>query len=105
MEGKREYRSALRVNAGINQPPSINPAVLSRSARKKRKRYSEDEYVEAILAGNRTILSQAITLVESSLPEHYDTGTGNYRKMSSPQRGINQNRNYRGSRGREKHIH
>ena len=37
-----------------------------------RKRYSEDEYVEAILSGNRTILSQAITLVESSLPDHYD---------------------------------
>jgi LAO/AO transport system kinase len=72
MKEKKEYSSALKVNAGIKQPPSINPAVLSRSAGKRRKKYSEDEYVEAILAGNRTILSQAITLVESSLPEHYD---------------------------------
>jgi LAO/AO transport system kinase len=46
--------------------------VLGRSAGKRRKKYSEDEYVEAIVAGNITILSQAITLVESSLPEHYD---------------------------------
>jgi LAO/AO transport system kinase len=72
MVKKHEYGSALRVNAGINQPPSINPAVLGRSAGKRRKKYSEDEYVEAIVAGNITILSQAITLVESSLPEHYD---------------------------------
>lgn len=40
--------------------------------RKVRKRYSVNEYVAGILSGNRTILSQAITMVESSLPEHYD---------------------------------
>lgn len=72
MEEKKDYRSALRVNAGIKHPPSINPAVLGRSSRKRKKKYSEDEYAEAILEGNRTILSQAITLVESSLPEHYE---------------------------------
>jgi LAO/AO transport system kinase len=72
MEEKKHFGSALRVNAGIMQPPSVNPDVFGRSAGKRRKRYSENEYVEAILAGNRTILSQAITLVESSLPEHYE---------------------------------
>ena len=51
---------------------------LADQVRKKRKKYSVDEYVEAILCGNRTILSQAITLVESSLPEHYETGPDNY---------------------------
>ena len=30
-----------------------------------------DEYMQGILAGNITVLSQAITLVESLLPEHY----------------------------------
>jgi LAO/AO transport system kinase len=73
MEKKKEYDSALRVNAGISQPPSINPNVSNKAGRKKKKKYSVDEYVEAILAGNRTILSQAITLIESSLPEHYET--------------------------------
>jgi LAO/AO transport system kinase len=72
MEEKMEYDSTLRINAGIKQPPSVNPDVFGRSAGKKRKKYSKDEYVEAILAGNRTILSQAITLIESSLPEHYE---------------------------------
>jgi LAO/AO transport system kinase len=72
MEEKRDRDSSLKINAGIKQPPSVNPDVHGRSARRKRKKYSQDEYVEAILAGNRTILSQAITLVESSLPGHYE---------------------------------
>jgi LAO/AO transport system kinase len=38
-----------------------------------KKKYSVDEYVSGIMTGNRTILSQAITLLESSLPMHYDT--------------------------------
>ncbi len=71
MEDKKTYKSALSVQEGISQPPSINPAVLS-GKRKKRKKYSEDEFVEGILSGNRNILSQAITLAESSLPEHYE---------------------------------
>ena len=72
MEKKKEFDSTLKVNAGITKPPSINPAVLKKSGRRKRKRYSLDEYVEGILSGNMTILSQAITLVESALPEHYE---------------------------------
>jgi LAO/AO transport system kinase len=73
MSRKTEYKSALSVNKGINQPPSINPDVLAKSVRKRRKKYSADEFVDGILKGNRTILSQAITMVESSLPEHYET--------------------------------
>ena len=71
MDIKKEYKSALTVKEGIPHPPSINPDVFS--GRKHRKRYTVDEYVSGILSGNRTILSQSITLVESSLPEHYDT--------------------------------
>jgi LAO/AO transport system kinase len=73
MDKKSEFKSALQVKEGIPQPPSINPAVLTRSGRRRKKKYSADEFVSGILAGNRTILSQAITLVESSLPEHYET--------------------------------
>ncbi|MCX6325267.1 MAG: methylmalonyl Co-A mutase-associated GTPase MeaB [Bacteroidia bacterium] len=72
----KNYKSALKVQKGIPQPPSINPDVLTKSGRKRRKKYSVDEYVAGIISGNRTILSQAITLVESSLPEHYDTAQG-----------------------------
>jgi LAO/AO transport system kinase len=73
MDKKKEYTSALKVHEAIPQPPSINPEALKISGRKRRKKYSADEFVSGIISGNRTILSQAITLVESSLPEHYDT--------------------------------
>jgi LAO/AO transport system kinase len=73
MERKKYFKNTMSVNSGIPRPPSINPDVLTKSGRKKRKSYSVDEFVEAIISGNRTILSQAITLTESSLPEHYET--------------------------------
>ena len=38
--------------------------------KKKPRTLSVEEYMEGITSGNRTILSQAITLVESSLPAH-----------------------------------
>ena len=71
MENKEEKKSTLRVSDGVSQPPSVNPYVLTKSGIKRRKRYSVDEYVGAIISGNRTILSQAITLVESALPEQH----------------------------------
>ncbi len=40
--------------------------------KKQRRKYSVEEYFSGILGGNRTILSQAITLAESSLPDHYE---------------------------------
>jgi LAO/AO transport system kinase len=73
MDKKSDFKSALQVKEGILQPPSINPAVMIKSGRRSRKKYSADEFVSGILSGDRTILSQAITLVESSLPEHYET--------------------------------
>jgi LAO/AO transport system kinase len=72
MDKKKEYRSALKIQEAIPQPPNINPEVLTKSGRKRRKKYSVDEFITGVLSGNMTILSQAITLVESSLPEHYD---------------------------------
>jgi putative protein kinase ArgK-like GTPase of G3E family len=45
--------------------PTINPYLKKR---RHRKEYTVNEFVEGILEGNITILSQAVTLVESSLP-------------------------------------
>lgn len=59
----------LQVNEGISQPPSINPRIAER-LKMKRKKYSVDDYVNGILNGDRGILSQAITLIESSRFEH-----------------------------------
>ena len=73
MEKTEDFDSALRIQAGISRLPNVNPEVFTKSGRKKKKKYSVDEYVEGIIAGNRTILSQAITLTESSLPHHTET--------------------------------
>jgi|AGTN01.3.fsa_nt_gi LAO/AO transport system ATPase len=62
----------LNVNKGVPQPPSVNP-YLREVRTAYRKTYSVKEYVEKILAGDITVLSQAVTLVESSLPEHQET--------------------------------
>lgn len=60
--------SALVVNSGIAQPPVVNPNFR----RPKRRDLSVDDYVNGILEGNITILSQAITMIESSLTAHFD---------------------------------
>jgi LAO/AO transport system kinase len=72
MEEKETYKSALNVQKGIQQPPSVNPDIIRKMKGTRKKRYSVDEYVSGILSGNRTILSQAITLLESSHPRHFD---------------------------------
>ena len=72
MDKNSGYKSALSVHKGVEQPPNVNPDVITHLRKNKRKKYSIDEYIKEILAGNRTILSQTITLVESALPDHYD---------------------------------
>jgi len=57
----------LTVNEGVENAPTVNPY---RKTSPKRRRYSADEFVEDILKGDISMLSQAVTLVESSLPEH-----------------------------------
>lgn len=69
MTGGEKSGSPTRIKAGTGHLPVVNPAVAGGSKR-KRKQYSGDEYFEGIIKGNRTILSRAITLAESSLPEH-----------------------------------
>ncbi|MBR6750221.1 MAG: methylmalonyl Co-A mutase-associated GTPase MeaB [Bacteroidaceae bacterium] len=59
--------AGLTVNKGIEQPPSINPYLKKRA---RRKLYTASEYVEGILKGDLSLLSQAVTLVESNLYEH-----------------------------------
>jgi len=61
--------SALTINPGVEQPPMVDMDSLQRFLRRRRKLLTLDQYVEGILSGNRTVLSQTITLVESSLPE------------------------------------
>ena len=61
------HDTALNVAEGVEDQPIISPYFT----RRKKRALTTDEYVSGILAGNITTLSQAITLVESSNPDHY----------------------------------
>ncbi|MDP4290279.1 MAG: methylmalonyl Co-A mutase-associated GTPase MeaB, partial [Bacteroidota bacterium] len=65
-----QFESALKVNDGIEQPSQVDENAIRLFKAKRKKQLSVDEYVDGILKGNRIILSQAITLVESSLHAH-----------------------------------
>lgn len=67
-ENSSEY-AGLTVNSGVEQPSIVNP-YLKKMRKKRQKFLNADEYVEGILKGDVSVLSQAVTLVESVLPEH-----------------------------------
>ena len=67
-ENSKEY-AGLQVNAGVEQPSIVNP-YLKQMRKKRQKLFTPAEYVEGILKGNVSMLSQAVTLIESVLPEH-----------------------------------
>jgi LAO/AO transport system kinase len=66
------FKSALSVNAGITRPPDINEESIRLYKQKRRRQHSVHEFLDGILSGNRTLLSQAITLTESALPHHVE---------------------------------
>ncbi len=70
IENDSEF-AGLKVNKGVSNLPTVNP-YLKDFSRFRRKIYSVDEYVDGILKGNITMLSQAVTLVESAKPEHQE---------------------------------
>lgn len=62
--------SALRVNAGVEQPPIINAKGAADFKKTKKAELSVNDYVVGIKEGSRAVLSKAITIVESALPTH-----------------------------------
>jgi len=66
-ENSKEYKG-LTVNSGVEQPSIVNP-YLKRN-RFRRQELSVADMVEGIIKGNVTILSQAVTLIESVNPAH-----------------------------------
>ena len=66
-ENSKEYKG-LTVNAGVEQPSTVNPYL--KRGRFRRHDMTAAEMVEGILKGNVTVLSQAVTLIESVNPDH-----------------------------------
>ena len=66
-ENSEDYKG-LTVNGGVEQPSIINPYM--RRGRYRRRELTVGEMVEGIIKGDVTVLSQAVTLVESINPQH-----------------------------------
>ncbi|WP_205461984.1 methylmalonyl Co-A mutase-associated GTPase MeaB [Mangrovibacterium lignilyticum] len=70
IENDEAYKG-LNVNRGIEQPEIFDENSIQRFLKNKKKhKLTVDDYVNGIREGNRTILSKAVTLVESSKVEH-----------------------------------
>ena len=67
-EDNEEYQG-LKIQRAMDKAPTIRNPYFK--GLKKRPEYSIDDYVKGILDGNMAILAQAVTLVESSVEEHY----------------------------------
>ena len=66
---KSHNKSALRVNAGVEKPENINPQFRQKTGLFKKPKPTVQTYFEGIRSGDRTLLSRAITLIESTLPQ------------------------------------
>lgn len=66
IENDAKY-NGLMVNGGVAQPPVVNPYL---QRRKRRPLPTVNEMVEGILKGDVTMLSRAVTLVESMSQDH-----------------------------------
>ncbi len=66
-ENNEKYKG-LTVNSGVEQPSIVNPYL--KRGRFKRREMSVADMVDGIIKGNVTVLSQAVTLIESVNPDH-----------------------------------
>ena len=62
----------LKVNEGIPQPPPVSEDSVRRFLQKRKKPLTAEEYTVGILNGDIPLLSKAVTLVESSRPDHQE---------------------------------
>lgn len=66
----KKNKSALKVNKGVEQPSAVNPDLsVGIKNRFKKETLTIDQYFTGIRNGDRTLLSRAITLVESTRPD------------------------------------
>lgn len=69
---KSTIQSALKVNAGIEQPDQLNTKAIARLKARKLQILSAEAYINGILNGDMVLLSKAITLIESNLAAHQE---------------------------------
>ncbi len=72
MTGSKKQKKTLEVKSGIVTPGPINPDAINKIRKHRKPLLDADTYVKGIIRGDRSLLSQAITIVESALPEHQE---------------------------------
>lgn len=72
MSDLRKHSSALQEKAGISPPEITNVTAINTIKFKRRQQPTSQELIKDILDGNRTALSRAITLIESTNPDHFE---------------------------------
>ncbi len=70
MAKKKKHSTALNEIDGIDQPSSTNSSSIKKIKLKRSKLPSNKDFIEHILKGNRSYLSRAITLAESTNIKH-----------------------------------
>jgi LAO/AO transport system kinase len=72
LEKDKNKHSALEEKAGIERPEIFSPAAIKHIQKFRKLQPSAEELVNGILAGSITALSRAITLIESTNPNHLE---------------------------------
>jgi LAO/AO transport system kinase len=67
---EKKTKSTLNISTRTKQLPSVSKDSVARFKKRRKKKYSIQDYTKGIFEGNLIILSQAITVTESSLPDH-----------------------------------
>ena len=68
---KTLFTTSVMSGVSLRRDSAVDDTVSTRP-RPKRKQLSLQDYKDGILAGNRMVLAQAITLIESNSPRHFD---------------------------------
>lgn len=75
MSKKKSLASTLQEVEGIQQPATTNDSSIKKIKQQRRKQPSEKVFVKKIIEGDISYLSRAITLIESTNPNHQKKAT------------------------------
>lgn len=67
----KKVKSTLDIIPGVEPSPQINEEMAKKFRKSHKEEIAAQDYINAIKNGNKTLLSKAITLIESSLSQHY----------------------------------
>ncbi|HEC43246.1 MAG TPA: methylmalonyl Co-A mutase-associated GTPase MeaB [Bacteroides sp.] len=72
MVQKKKEKKTMNVKKGVEPPGAIHPDALQKFKKHRKRILEAEDYIKGISSGDRTLLSQAITIIESSNPAHQE---------------------------------